>query len=556
MLKCKICHKEDFKNEHGLHIHESKVHGKGRESSTPLKGDVRPKQFPSATRYRSKGEGQNGGGSSDLPASHKKPQSTPGKKTSATAKDVNENYKTSSPRIKSSSSTTRETKTEHRTANHHVRPPTADMKDKVIARHVHSAPDQRRKGDGQNDGGRRDLPPSDKNPQSTPGKKKPSTMKDGKENDKTFPSTSYSALNPPKSQEGLARSFTALDFRKYIAMQEASIKRSKHETQIRVERVNKFLENLQYIMERTSDIPLDVLKSGSYYDRTKIDYDDEFDFMFYPKANMEADFTHCPPGFCKIKKSRTTNKSLDSLCNENGYLVPNRFKEKMFNIFEDCIKSGNFREGRRTKRKPRLVGSPAFTVLYDLQVRGVNPIDIDLVPAIRVEGWPPTAREIRPQWLRESNAKHAMKCFHVVTKTFPDEHPDGDLLWRVSFSHAEKELILHANQYDKGCRKGVFKLLKKVKENIKYGSPSEIDKFCSYHLKMFMLKFYDNHDSFDKDQKETLFKQSIKELTKCVRNGKIENYFIPKDNILHFVSKKEKNFVAEKLQTFQEEYNL
>ncbi|XP_048755146.2 cyclic GMP-AMP synthase-like [Ostrea edulis] len=309
-------------------------------------------------------------------------------------------------------------------------------------------------------------------------------------------------------------------------------------------------------MEWTSHIPLDVLKSGSYYDRTKIDYDDEFDFMFYPKANMEADFTHCPPGFCKIKKIRTTNKSLDSLCNENGYLVPNRFKDYMFNIFKECIESGNFREGRRTKRKKRLDGSPAFTVLYDLQVQGVKPIDIDLVPAIRVEGWPQTAREIRPQWLRDSNVKIATECFHVVTKTFPGSHPDSNLLWRVSFSHAEKELILHANQYDNGCRKEVFKLLKKVKENIKEESQSEIDKFCSYHLKMFMLKFYENHDSFDMELKETRFKQSIKELTKCVRNGKIENYFIPEDNVLHFVSREEKHLVAEKLQKFQEDYNL
>jgi hypothetical protein len=83
----------------------------------------------------------------------------------------------------------------------------------------------------------------------------------------------------------------------------------------------------------------------------QIDYDDEFDFMFYPKANMEADFTDCPPGFCKIKKGRTTNTSLDPLLNKNGYLVPSRFKEKMFNIFDECIKSGSFREGRRTTSK-------------------------------------------------------------------------------------------------------------------------------------------------------------------------------------------------------------
>jgi hypothetical protein len=69
--------------------------------------------------------------------------------------------------------------------------------------------------------------------------------------------------------------------------------------------------------------------------------------------------------------------------------------------------------------KKRLVVSPAFTVLYDLGVQDAKEIDIDLVPAIRIEGWPKTAREICPHWLRDSSVENAMKCFHVVTKTFP-----------------------------------------------------------------------------------------------------------------------------------------
>jgi hypothetical protein len=62
----------------------------------------------------------------------------------------------------------------------------------------------------------------------------------------------------------------AKDFSKYVVMQEACIKRSKPDSKFRVERVNKFLENLQKVMESTSDFPLDVLKSGSYYDKTKV----------------------------------------------------------------------------------------------------------------------------------------------------------------------------------------------------------------------------------------------------------------------------------------------
>lgn len=69
-------------------------------------------------------------------------------------------------------------------------------------------------------------------------------------------------------------------------------------------------------------------------------------------------------------------------------------------------------------RKPE---SPAFTLLFDLGISDKSPIDIDLVPAIRIDGWPKTAREIHPsKWIEKSTAEKAMQCFHVVTKRFPE----------------------------------------------------------------------------------------------------------------------------------------
>lgn len=69
-------------------------------------------------------------------------------------------------------------------------------------------------------------------------------------------------------------------------------------------------------------------------------------------------------------------------------------------------------------RKPE---SPAFTLLFDLGISDKSPIDIDLVPAIRIDGWPKTAREIHPsKWIEKSTAEKAMQCFHVVTKKFPE----------------------------------------------------------------------------------------------------------------------------------------
>lgn len=132
------------------------------------------------------------------------------------------------------------------------------------------------------------------------------------------------------------------------------------------------------------------------------------------------------------------------------------------------------------------------------------------------------------------------------------DHPDVCLLWRVSFSHAEKELILHANKSDNGCRKDILKILKKIKEdiktNIKLKTPVEMNKFCSYHLKMFILEFFDKQRNFSKENKYHLVKECIKQLAKCVRNGTIKNYFIPRDNVLQSVPEEERLYVIRELE--------
>ncbi|XP_065930211.1 cyclic GMP-AMP synthase-like receptor isoform X1 [Magallana gigas] len=369
-----------------------------------------------------------------------------------------------------------------------------------------------------------------------------------KESPKQSRKTEEPRERPSSSDLNLSLSFNAQNFEKFVGMIEGSIVRPREDSTLRTDSINKFIDDLLVVMDRISDIPIKLLRSGSYYDRTKIDYNDEFDFMFYADIRMEADFTNCPPGYCKIRKGMTVKPDLDPFIDRNGYLVPEKYKAHMFDIFEKCRTDSSFRQGRRTQKQDRKPESPAYTLLFDLGISGKPPIDIDLVPAIKIDGWPKPARKIGPsKWIEKSMAERAMQCFHVVTKKFPEAHQDSRLLWRISFSHAEKELILHANMSDNGCRKDVFKILKRIKENMKSKNPTEMDKFCSYHLKMFILRFYDKHGDFSKERKLDLLKESIKQLAKCVREGTIENYFIPKDNVLQSVPEKERLSVVREL---------
>eukprot|EP00105_Crassostrea_gigas_P036209 XP_019920357.1 PREDICTED: cyclic GMP-AMP synthase isoform X2 [Crassostrea gigas] len=242
---------------------------------------------------------------------------------------------------------------------------------------------------------------------------------------KEFPKQSTKTEEPgrkPASSDRL--SLHALDFKKYVDMIEVEIRRPKEDSTFRTSEVNKFINALTDTMERRSNIPITLLKSGSYYDRTKIDYNDEFDFMFYPDIRMEADFTNCPPGYCKIRKGETVNKDLDPFIDRDGYLVPELYKAHMFDIFEKCRTDSSFRQGRRTQMKARKPESPAYTLLFSLGIRGKSPIDIDLVPAIRIDGWPKTARKVKSgTWIDDNAAKKVMQCFYLVTKRYPEAVP-------------------------------------------------------------------------------------------------------------------------------------
>lgn len=53
-------------------------------------------------------------------------------------------------------------------------------------------------------------------------------------------------------------------------MIEGSIVRPREDSTLRTDSINKFIDDLLVVMDRISDIPIKLLRSGSYYDRTKV----------------------------------------------------------------------------------------------------------------------------------------------------------------------------------------------------------------------------------------------------------------------------------------------
>ena len=90
--------------------------------------------------------------------------------------------------------------------------------------------------------------------------------------------------------------------------------------------------------------------------------------MFFPDIKMEAVFTNCPPGYCKIRKGVTISKDLDPYLNKDGFLVPGLFKQAMFDLFEKSLSDGTFREGRRAKSRLQFLIENYIVLPFELQL--------------------------------------------------------------------------------------------------------------------------------------------------------------------------------------------
>lgn len=135
--------------------------------------------------------------------------------------------------------------------------------------------------------------------------------------------------------------------------------------------------------------------------------------------------------------------------------------------------------------------------------------------------------------------------FYVVYLSFTchyfaeyDKPANECMLWRLSFSMAEKKLLLHADGKKGTCRKMVHKMLKndieKLKTELKE-KKQELKTFCSYHIKNIMFWMFNRCPS-DEQWKKNLFSlrylQALVLMKMHVESGFVDHFFLPGDNLL------------------------
>ena len=172
----------------------------------------------------------------------------------------------------------------------------------------------------------------------------------------------------------------------------------------------------------------------------------------------------------------------------------------------------------------------------ELRTDPFDDVGTDFVPSIHCCFWPNQANEWvqRPRRFQWPTA-HAISTitdfgFHLV----PVGHPLSDtkpIEWRISFSLAERTLVWSFNHVQMQC----YALLKIIlKEFIKVRCNPQNQVLCSYFIKTFLFWKYETTElSFwREDNLKHCIKFLLFEFSKCIQEGVLRHYFIPRFNLL------------------------
>ena len=160
----------------------------------------------------------------------------------------------------------------------------------------------------------------------------------------------------------------------------------------------------------------------------------------------------------------------------------------------------------------------------------------DWVPSIHCPFWPHSASEWtqRPRHFEWPSSHEVSSIvafgFHLV----PIGHPLSDSKlreWRISFSFAERALVWSFNHVQMQCY-AVMKII--LKEFIKVKCSTQNFVLCSYFIKTFLFWTYEATELhfWCPENFRLCIKFLLIEFSKCVREGILRHYFIPRFNLL------------------------
>ncbi|XP_019118291.2 cyclic GMP-AMP synthase [Larimichthys crocea] len=296
------------------------------------------------------------------------------------------------------------------------------------------------------------------------------------------------------------------------------------------------------------------LRTGSYYENLKISNPDEFDVMLpIPVGRVDIKLFGEDGAFYSVALKR--GRSPLQKFQEDSTLSAS----KMLQEFRDEVKKSvkRFEEWEVMKKKK---GCPAVTLITT--VKSIT-ISLDVVLCLMVKSnWPPFTKEGLKieSWLGTKVKKNYKRMSYYLVPKYEGRGTlelDGVLakdIWRVSFSHIEKAILMnHGSEKTccekdgaRCCRKDCLKLLKHLLGLLKERD-SSFDKFCSYHVKTTLLRACCSRTK-DSDWSDSglsrCFQLLLEDFVAHLRSGKLYNFFIPTQNLLSGPSQRSCNSLA------------
>ncbi|XP_065258393.1 cyclic GMP-AMP synthase-like [Emys orbicularis] len=327
--------------------------------------------------------------------------------------------------------------------------------------------------------------------------------------------------------------------------------------------IDPFIRYLKERPERPYFKEVTKLTTGSYYEFVKIDHPDEFDVMLaLPVRNyMYTEVDDWNGLYYKVTLLRQSRSFPTPFLLEDGNTVsPVKVLEEFRKHVSQFITSSYEvpSPGWKMKLSRKKQNSPATTVVM-LDDKGGEVVSIDLVPALEISPpWPDSCRvgQDVEKWLGKKT-KLRNNPFYFVAKQ-PRGHDDKEV-WRISFSHIEKEILNnHGNTktccesyHTKCCRKTCIRLLKSLFKDLKKDYPRQLSHLCSYYAKTSFLHTLTQWKE-DTDWKPSdiacCFLRVLDDFIQHVENTNLPHFFIPNCNLFYSFPLKDLKFLLERLR--------
>lgn len=156
------------------------------------------------------------------------------------------------------------------------------------------------------------------------------------------------------------------------------------------------------------------------------------------------------------------------------------------------------------------------------------------------------------------NDVHNMFFISFIVSLEMQKKPNQCSFWRLSFSYAEKELMLHADGQGRRngdsitCRKDILRLLKFHLAGCIAESKKErklLKPMATYCLKTFMLNMYNEEgqrhdDVWKQTNRADMFMSIISNFIDHVKQRNLQHHFLPEVNLFQDMLKRESDFIT------------